>query len=131
MSQHKSHETNLAQAGHFIDKNTGAVVPPIYSATTFARDSDYELPGDFIYGRYANPTGAQVEKLAAELDEGEEALTFASGMAAFCAVLETLEIGDHMIAPTVMYHGAQDWLRRLSRKRGIGLTLFDATKEGA
>jgi cystathionine gamma-synthase len=26
-----------------------------------------------------------------------------------------------------MYHGAQDWLRRIAEKRHIGLTLFDAT----
>jgi cystathionine gamma-synthase len=26
-----------------------------------------------------------------------------------------------------MYHGAQDWLRRISARRGIGLTLFDAS----
>ena len=26
-----------------------------------------------------------------------------------------------------MYHGSQDWLRRISEKRGIGLDLFDAT----
>ena len=32
-----------------------------------------------------------------------------------------------MVAPEVMYHGAQDWLRRLARKRGIGLSLVDAT----
>ena len=26
----------------------------------------------------------------------------------------------------MMYHGAQDWLRRIAERRGIGLTLFDA-----
>jgi cystathionine gamma-synthase len=60
------------------------------------------------------------------LDEGVEARAFASGMAAIVAVFETLESGQHVVAPRIMYHGAQDWLRRLAEKRDIGLTLFDA-----
>lgn len=120
-----SESTLLAQAGHYIDKGTGGVVPPIYLATTYARDENYELMGDYIYGRYQNPTYDQVEKLAAQLDNGAEALVFASGMAAITAVFETLESGAHIVAPMVMYHGAQDWLRRISEKRNIGLTLFD------
>ena len=47
-------------------------------------------------------------------------------MAAVVAVFETLETGQHVVAPRIMYHGAQDWLRRIAQKRGIGLTLFDA-----
>ena len=42
------------------------------------------------------------------------------------AVLETVNSGEHVVAPRVMYHGTQDWLRRISGKRSIGLTLFDA-----
>jgi cystathionine gamma-synthase len=47
-------------------------------------------------------------------------------MAAIVAVLETLESGQHVVAPRIMYHGAQDWLRRLAERRGIALSLFDA-----
>jgi cystathionine gamma-synthase len=118
-------DTVLAQAGHFIDQTTGAVVPPIHPATTFARDSNYELMGDYIYGRYQNPTYDQVEQLAATLDRAVEAKVFSSGMAAISAVFETVDGGRHIVAPTIMYHGAQDWLRRISEKRNIGLTLFD------
>jgi cystathionine gamma-synthase len=35
-------------------------------------------------------------------------------------------MGEHIVAPRIMYHGAQDWLRRIAQKRAIGLTLFDA-----
>ncbi len=117
----------LAQAGHYVDEVTGAVTPPIQPSTTFARDSDYELISDYKYSRYQNPTYDQVEYLAAELDNGAEALLFASGMAGITAVFETVDVGRHIVAPTIMYHGAQDWLRRISEKRRIGLTLFDAT----
>lgn len=121
----------LAQAGFALDPATGAVVPPIHPATTFARDSHYDLIGAYKYSRYHNPTYAPVEQLAAQLDHGAAALVFASGMAAITAVFETLEAGQHVVAPTIMYHGAQDWLRRLAQKRAIGLTLFNATDPAA
>ncbi|MEM6253573.1 MAG: PLP-dependent aspartate aminotransferase family protein [Cyanobacteria bacterium P01_D01_bin.156] len=121
----------LAQAGYFLDNATGAVTPPIHPATTFARDDNYELIGQYKYSRYHNPTYDQVERLAAKLDSGVDALLFASGMAAITAVFETIEMGQHIVAPVIMYHGAQDWLRRISKKRNIGLTLFNATDPDA
>ncbi len=124
-------DSALAQAGYYLDEVTGAVTPPIHPTTTFARDDHYELMGAYIYSRYQNPTYDQVEQLAARLDGGAAALVFASGMAALTAVFETLEIGQHIVAPTVMYHGAQNWLRHIAKKRHIGLTLFDATDPAA
>ncbi len=120
-----------AQAGHFIDPATGAITPPVHPSTTFARDADYAPIGTTTYSRYHNPTYEQVERVAAELDEGAEALVFAAGMAAIAALFETVNTGQHMVAPTIMYHGAQDWLRRISEKRGIALSLFDAADPGA
>lgn len=127
----RSLNTILAQAGYFVDGVTGAVTPPIHPSTTFARDRDYELIGDYIYSRNQNPTYDQVERLAVELDNGAEAKLFSSGMAAITAVFETVNAGQHIVAPTIMYHGAQDWFRRISEKRNIGLTLFDATDPDA
>lgn len=121
----------LAQTGHFIDDVTGGVVPAIHPSTTFARNKDYELIGEYVYGRYQNPTCDVVEALAAKLDNGAGAKLFASGMAAISAVFETVNAGEHIAAPTVMYHGAQDWLRYISKKRNIGLTLFDPNDPNA
>jgi cystathionine gamma-synthase len=126
-----SPETMAAQADHYIDPATGALSPPIHPSTTYARGPDYEVLGDQSYSRYGNPTGDQVERLAARLDGGAEARLFSSGLAATAAFFETVETGQHVAAPRVMYHGAQDWLRRLSEKRGIGLTLFDQTDPAA
>ncbi|MDJ0957665.1 MAG: PLP-dependent aspartate aminotransferase family protein [Arenicellales bacterium] len=126
MRKHSA-RTILAQAGHFIDSVTGAVTPPIHPSTTFARGDDYELIGDYSYSRYQNPTYDQVEHLAADLDGGAEARLFSSGMAAITAIFETVNIGQHIVAPTIMYHGAQDWLRRIAEKREIGLTFFNTT----
>lgn len=118
--------TLLAQAGHFIDAETHAVVPPIHSSTTFARDSGYAL-GDYIYSRDGNPTWVQAEEIICELEGGEASLLFASGLAAASAVFEPLRPGQHVVAPKVMYFALQKWLDILVERRGIALTLVDAT----
>ena len=106
-------ETLLAQGGHFIDPETGAIVPPIHPSTTFARDERYELIG-YGYSRSGNPTCAQVEEVLARLESAEEALVFASGLAGIATFFDTVRNGEHVVAPRVMYHGAADWLRRLA-----------------
>jgi cystathionine gamma-synthase len=120
-------ETRLAQASHYIDEVTGGVNPPLQFSTTYARDADYEYISRYSYTRSGNPSWEVLEKVCAELDGGVEALCFASGMAAVCAVLETVNSGEHVVAPRIMYHGSQDWLRRISTRRSIGLTLFEAS----
>jgi len=128
---HNSHKTSaesrLAQACHFIDAATGGITPPLQLSTTYARNSDYEYISNFSYSRTANPSWEVLEKVCAELDGGADALCFASGMAAVCAFFETVNAGEHVVAPRIMYHGSQDWMRRISGKRSIGLSLFDAT----
>ena len=124
-------ESRLAQACHYIDEVTGGINPPLQLSTTYARAENYEHIGDYSYSRSGNPSWELLEKVCADLDGGADALCFASGMAAVCAVLETLDSGDHVVAPRVMYHGSQDWLRRIAEKRDIGLTLFDAADPNA
>jgi len=122
-----SMDSIVAQACHYIDQATGGITVPIQTSTTYARDENYQLLGDYSYSRYQNPTYDVVEQVAATLDGGAEARSFASGMAAIAAVFDTVNSGEHIVAPKIMYHGAQDWLRRISERRNIGLTLFDAS----
>ena len=123
-------ETLLAQGGHFIDPGTGAVVPPIHTATTFARDERYELIG-YGYSRTANPTGAQVEAVLAKLEGAEDALVFASGLAGVTTFFDTVRTGERVVVPRIMYHGTADWLRRLAERRGVRVAFFDAAEPGA
>lgn len=120
-----SPKTLVANMAHYMDPATGGLVPPIQASTTFARDEDYVLKSDFIYSRDENPTYLQAEKVLQTLEGGAQAKLFASGMAAFTAVFETLNAGDHVVAPDVMYYNGLTWLNRLVEKRGIELTLFD------
>lgn len=119
-------DTLLAQGGHFIDVETGAIVPPIQPATTYARDEHYALRG-FSYSRTATPAGRQVEDVLARLEGADDALVFSSGMAGIVTFFETLKSGERVVAPRVMYHGSADWLRHLAERRGIDVAFFDAS----
>ena len=128
MSDNKQHkmESMIAQACHYIDEVTGGISPPLQLSTTYSRNQDHEYVGNYSYSRADNPSWEVLEKVCAELDGGAEAKCFASGMAAVCAFFETVNSGEHVVAPRIMYHGSQDWLRRIAEKRSIGLSLFDA-----
>ena len=108
----------LAQADHYLDEATGAVVPPIHASVTYARDSDYEAIGEYFYTRYGNPNFTPVERLLAKLDGGADALLFASGLAGVAALVELVGTGQHIVAPQMMYFGAQAWMQRIARTAG-------------
>ena len=118
--------TLLAQAGHFVDPATGAVVPPIHPSTTYARTSDYTTRAGIEYSRDDNPSYGHVETVLARLEGGAEAMVFASGVAAAHALLATLKPGDHLVAPKWAYHGLRQWIIRHCEHYGIALDLFDA-----
>jgi len=124
-------ETFAVQAGHYVDPATGALVPPVQPSTTYARNEDYSLRLDYSYSRAGNPALDQAEKILAELEGGQSAKLFNSGMSAVTAFAETLRSGDRLVAPEIMYHGAQTWFYYLQEHRGIELVLFDQTQEGA
>jgi len=129
MADDKKHkmESMIVQACHYVDRQTGGISPPVQFSTTYSRDQEYEYISNYSYSRADNPSWEVLENVCAELDGGADAKCFASGMAAVCAFFETVNSGEHVVAPRVMYHGSQDWLRRLSAKRSIGLSLFDAS----
>ena len=120
-----SPQTKAAQALHMLDRESGAVVPAMHSASTFARDENYEPREGFVYSRYGSPTTSQCERIIAEL-EGGESLLFNSGMSATVAVVEALPMGAHVVAQTMMYHVGLDWLIRQAARGVIGFSSFAA-----
>lgn len=124
-------ETIAAHALRAVDEATGAVVPPIHTSSTYARDANYVPRLRENYVRNGNPTLWQAEEAIAALEAGTSALLFASGMAAITTLLETVPQGSRVVAPDIMYYGTRDWLMRLDALGRISLTLFDATAPGA
>ena len=125
--RHRRLETIAVHAGHTADPATGAVNPPIYLTTTFARDADGNLPHGFIYARSDNPTRRELERALAALEGGETAIAFASGMAATAAVFQSMLPGEHVVAPQDAYYGTARLLREVMAGWGLASTLVDMT----
>ncbi|MFM9960440.1 MAG: trans-sulfuration enzyme family protein [Planctomycetaceae bacterium] len=120
--------TLAAQGLGFIEPVTKAVVQPIHVSTTFERDANNEYSAGRCYSRADNPTFDQVEATLAALEQGTDALVFASGMAAATACFQALDPGDHVIAPTVMYWALRNWLTTFARRWGLEVSLVDTTQ---
>ncbi|HWM23532.1 MAG TPA: aminotransferase class V-fold PLP-dependent enzyme [Chthoniobacterales bacterium] len=120
-------ETLAVHAGHAIDPATGAVAPPIHLSTTFEREAEGGYAHGYIYARSANPTRHALEEGLAALEGGEEAAAFSSGLAASSAILQALAPGDHVIAPTDVYHGMTKLLREVFMRWGLEVSFVDMT----
>ncbi len=123
-------ETRAIHAGQPPDAETGAVVPPISLATTYAQEEVGSHRG-FEYSRTANPTRSALEAALASLEEGTRGLAFASGLAAEDAVLHTLSPGDHVIIPDDAYGGTFRLLDRVWAPLGLEYTPVDLGDDGA
>lgn len=126
--------TQAVHAGEDREANFGALSVPIYPASVFAfTDAEegiaihnYEKDG-YFYGRLGNPTVSALEHTIAELEQGEDALAFASGMAAISAAAFTLVgSGDHIVAPESMYSTTTNFLKHIGDQFGVETTFVDA-----
>ena len=97
-------ETRAIHAGQKPDPLTGAVVTPIYTASTFEQDSIGENRG-FMYSRVKNPTRSTLEACLADLEGAASALACPTGLSAAATILELLDAGDHLIAHHDLYGG--------------------------
>ena len=109
------------------DPQTGAVVPPISLATTFAQDGVGELRGGFEYSRSANPTRTAVERHLAVLEGAAHGFLFASGLAAEDALLRLCRPGDHAVLPDDAYGGTIRLARRVHEPAGVEIDVADLT----
>ncbi len=111
-------DTLGVHAGYQPDA-TGAVMPPIYTSSTYAQDAPGQHRG-YEYARSGNPTRAAFEKALAELEGGVAGFAFASGLAAMSTVLELLDAGSEIVALDDLYGGAWRLLEKV-RNRSAGL----------
>lgn len=118
-------ETKALHGTHFKDKNAGAVVPPLYLSTTFERDEAYELPHGYLYTRAGNPNRHQLEEILQTLENGAEAIAFASGQAAIMTLFQCLKPGDHVIIPDDAYYGTPDLLQHIFVGWGLTFSKVD------
>jgi cystathionine gamma-synthase len=112
------------------DPVTGAVVPAISVASTFAQEA-VGKPGTFEYSRSGNPTRAALEAHLAVLERAAHGFAFASGLAAEDAILRLLAPGDHVLLPDDAYGGTIRLALRLHAPTGVGVDTVDLTDLGA
>jgi cystathionine gamma-synthase len=112
-------ETKLAKAGGEPDRETGALTPPLHTATTYERDADGSYPRGYVYSRWDNPTRSLLEATLADLEGGEGAIMCPSGMSAIDSLLRTLEPGDHVILPDDVYHATRQLVRDVLGRWGV------------
>ena len=105
-----------------------------YSDNTFVVDdasakfsaTALEADAPFVYTRWGNPTVKQLELKLADLEGGEAAIAFGSGMAAATALfLQILKSGDHMLISDVAYAGVAELARHTLPNLGIEVTPVD------
>ena len=120
--------TKVIHSGHKEDKETGAVMPPIHLSSTFKQKS----PGDFKYeyARTNNPTREILEKLLAEIEEGNQAFAFSSGMAAINCLTDALDKDFHIICSDDVYGGTRRIFDKVKNvNQNIEITYTDFNKE--
>ena len=119
--------TLAVHAGEARIKPGFSITDPIYASSTYTF-ADTQAIIDFIehkhpreeYGRYGNPGEKVVEQKLAALEGGEEAVLFASGMAAFVGLLMAhVSAGDEIIFFDECYHRSREFCRRHLTRFGV------------
>ncbi len=126
-SNEMSLDTKLIHAGEPKRRFAGAVNVPIFQSSTYEYrgQSSYH---DITYIRLNNTPNHEVlhQKLAA-LENAEEAIVTASGMAAISTtILALLATGDHLLAQSCLYGGTHQFLTRDLNGFGIAYDFINS-----
>lgn len=118
-------ETQCLHEGYY-PKNGEPRVVPIVQSTTYRFDSTdhiaqlFDMPTEFMYSRFANPTCDAVEKKIAALEGGVGAMLTSSGQAAsLCSILNLCNAGDSFVAVSAIYGGTVNLFSVTLKKFGI------------
>ena len=122
--------TLAVHAGQQPDPTTGAVMTPIYQTSTYAQEALGKNKG-FEYARTHNATRAALERNLAGLEGAKHGLSFASGLAATNALIQTLSGGDHVVCGQNTYGGTFRLFDKVWRRHGIEFTFVDAASTDA
>ncbi|SHJ17261.1 methionine gamma-lyase [Lutispora thermophila] len=126
--------TRAVHAGY--EKNEhGALATPIYQTSTFIFDSAEQggrrfalEEGGYIYTRLGNPTNTQVEEKLASLENGEAAVSTASGIGAITSVIwAAVSAGDHIVAAKTLYGCTFAYMNHGLTRFGVEVDFVDTS----
>ena len=116
-----------------------ALVAPITQTATYSFADTAELIAYFEgrkereeYGRYGNPSARLVEEKVASLEGTEDAVAFASGMAAVTSsILALVKTGSHVILFADCYRRTRQFVTTFLGRFGVSHTLIPPADVGA
>ncbi|SHJ51677.1 cystathionine gamma-synthase [Dethiosulfatibacter aminovorans DSM 17477] len=132
--------TELTHLGASVDlpSSSRPKVAPIYMSSAYVFDSSktcndvsYERKEGYLYGSYGNPTTDCLKEIIQNLECGEAAEVFSSGMSAITlAIMSQVKSGDHIIANSVIYGNSFKFLKsELEGQYNIEVTMVDLNEE--
>ncbi len=127
MKRFKNLETIAIHAGMQHDSLTRSIVPPIEISTNFEHSVEGQQQTDYAYTRKENPNRNQLENLLANLEGGEVAASFSSGIAALAASFQALEPGSHIILPEEIFFGTRHLMTNFALRWGLEYSYVDMT----
>ena len=130
--------TRAVHAGEKVDPATGAATVPIYQTAPFGFPSAQALEdaflrprgGEYIYSRMGNPTVRALEEKVAALEDADDAVAAASGMAAISTTMFTLlQPGSRLVAYRDLYGGTSGFFTRVLEPWGVEVVWVDMGAE--
>jgi len=134
MADHDTHgfSTKAIHAGQAPDALTGAVVPPLYLASTHMQDGVGNLRSGYEYARGGNPTRDALQVQLAALEGATNAYAFASGLAAEDALLRSLLVpGDTIVMGNDVYGGTHRLARKIFGRWDVTVVTVEMTDSDA
>lgn len=110
--------TKAIHAGIEPEKETGAIMTPIFQTSTYVQEAPGKHKG-YEYARTQNPTRHVLEQNLAALENGSDAVCFSSGLAAIDNILRLLKPGDEVISTSDLYGGTYRLMIQVFSKYGI------------
>lgn len=117
-------ETLCVHAGVEPEQGTGAIMTPIFQTSTYVQPAPGQ-PLLYDYSRAGNPTRTALENALAVLEDGTDAISFSSGLAAEHAIAQLLEPGDRALVSEDVYGGTGRLFRTLFARYGIEFEFLD------
>jgi len=120
-------ETLAVHAGVEPDKETGAIMTPVYLTSTYAQE-EVGVHKGYEYSRTDTPTRTALHRSIAALEGARFALAFSSGMAATDALVRRYGPGDHVVCGNDVYGGTFRLFDKILSRQGIEFSFVDTTK---
>jgi cystathionine gamma-lyase len=96
--------TKVIHVGGEPDKETGAIMPPIFQTSTYVQSSPGKHKG-YEYTRSHNPTRTRLETNLASLEGAKYGLVTSSGLSCMSLIMHSLPTGSKIVCSDDVYGG--------------------------